>query len=126
MSFEGGEAPEKVKSNASFRAKCNFDTPRSPRFNRGHLKCQRLFGAFLVSVNLAMNIPIFLQNVGNIFWALGFYSLWGTMSTLIALLSSTIAMDTEGWFKFAYIMTEISFSINLVVVLVFWIILWPM
>jgi hypothetical protein len=34
-------------------------------------------------------------------------------------------MDYEGWFKFAYITTELSYAINAIVVIIFWIILWP-
>jgi len=34
-------------------------------------------------------------------------------------------MDYEGWFKFAYITTELSYSVNVIVVIVFWLILWP-
>ena len=126
VSCEGGTESAKVKSDATYRAKCNFDMPRSPRFNKGHLKCQRLFGAFLVTINLAMSIPLFISNASGLLYALAFYSIWGTMSALIALLSSVIAMDTEGWFKFAYIATEVSFAINIVVFLIFWIVLWPM
>lgn len=80
----------------------------------------------MVTINLAMSIPLFIINGSNIIWALAFYSLWGTTSALIALLSSVIAMDTEGWFKFAYIATEVSYAINVVVFLIFWIVLWPM
>jgi len=126
ISCEGGAKTEKVKSNASYRAKCNFDTPRSTRFNKGHLKCSRLFGALLVSINIVMNVPIFINNSMSPFYAMAFYSLWGSFTALVALLSSTIAMDTEGWFKFAYIMTEISFAVNIIVVLIFWLVLWPM
>lgn len=125
ISCEGG-ATDKVKSNASYRSKANFDTPRSPRFNKGHLKIQRIIGILLIIANIIINIPILLRNVSNPLWALAFYSLWGSGTAFMALISSTIAMDTEGWFKFAFIMTEISYAVNVIVVIIFWTVLWPM
>jgi len=58
-SFEGGE-PAKKKSSASYRAKCNFDTPRNPRLNKNHLYGARVVCIILLILNLVMNLPIML------------------------------------------------------------------
>lgn len=34
-------------------------------------------------------------------------------------------MDYEGWFKFAYITTELCYSINVIIVFIYWLILYP-
>ena len=72
-----------------------------------------------------MNLVILLQNASNPLYGLAFYSLWGSTIAFLAHLSSIKAMSQEGWFKFAYISTEISFAINTTVMIIFWGILWP-
>ena len=82
--------------------------------------------AILVIANVAINIPILIRNGTMMDYAVAFYSLWGTASALFSHISSIIACHYESWFKFAYIVTEMSYAINLVVVIIFWSILWPM
>ena len=123
--FEGGE-PVKEKSSASYRAKCNFDTPRNPRLNKSHLFCSRTVCVILLIINLIMNIPVMLSNASNPLYALAFYSLWGTTTALLQIIFSNLATCYEVFFRPAYIITEISYSVNIVVVLVFWLILWPL
>jgi len=93
--------------------------------NKTHLRCARLIEAILVFFNILLNIPIILTNGGAIMYAMAFYSLWGSTFAFVSHLASIIAMDYEGWFKFAYITTELSYAINVIVVFVFWVILWP-
>lgn len=45
---------------------------------------------------------------------------------VISLIFSMLACHFEGWFKLAYITTEISFSINTTIVILFWGLLWPL
>lgn len=52
---------------------------------------------------------------------LGAYSCWGINSAFLSQLFSALACHYEGWFKLAYIASEISLSINIVVVILFWI-----
>jgi len=74
-----------------------------------------------------MNIPVILGNAANNFWySFAFYSLWGTTTALLAIIFSNLATCYESFFRVAYITTEISYSVNIIVVLVFWLILWPM
>jgi len=93
--------------------------------NKNHLYCAKFICIILCTVNLIINIPIFLTNVQNPVYALGFYSLWGTTTALFAHFFSVFAMCYESMFKPAYIATEISYSVNIIVVIVFWLILWP-
>jgi len=58
-------------------------------------------------------------------YALSFYSLWGTTIALFTHIASILACNYEGWFKFAYIATEISYAVNTVIVIFFWCILFP-
>lgn len=44
---------------------------------------------------------------------------------LLSLIFSMIACHFEGWFRIAYISTEISFSVNTTIMLIFWLLLWP-
>jgi hypothetical protein len=81
--LEGGEGT-KQKSNASYREKCHFDTPRSSRLNKTHLKCARLIEALLCVVNIVVNIPIFMTNVNDVVYATAFYSLWGSTFALVS------------------------------------------
>lgn len=45
---------------------------------------------------------------------------------MVSHLFSWIACNNEGWFKLAYISTEISYAVNSVIMIIFWGILWPM
>ena len=121
---EGGEEV-KPKSNASYRHKANFGTPRNPRLNQRHLFGARAICILLCIANVIINIPIMLTNATNPLYALAFYSLWGTTTAFVAHVFGIVASNHEGWFKTAYIATEISYSVNIIVVLVFWLILWP-
>lgn len=122
---EGGEE-KKIRSDASYRDKANFDTPRSSRFNKSHLRWQRITGALLITINMIITIPILYRNKAEPLWFFAFYSFWGSTTAFLALISSTVAMDTEGWFKFAFILTEISYAVNIMVTILFWIVLWPL
>ena len=62
VKFEGGQDANKPKSNAKYREKCNFDTPRNSKLNKNHLYCARLIKAVLVIANLVINLPIILIN----------------------------------------------------------------
>lgn len=44
---------------------------------------------------------------------------------MFAQIFSILACNYEGWFKAAYITTEISFAANFLIVIVFWTVLWP-
>lgn len=90
VGYEGG-AEVKPKNNAKYRAKCNFDTPRNPRFNKHHLFCSRVICVLLCIVNLIINIPIMMSNASNPGYALAFYSLWGTTSAFLAHIFSIAA-----------------------------------
>lgn len=79
----------------------------------------------LVILNVMLNVPIFLSNHNNPLWALGFYSLWGSTFALVSLILSIVACHREGWFRTAYITTEISYSVNWVILILFWGILVP-
>ena len=58
-------------------------------------------------------------------YALSFYSLWGTTIALFTHIASILACNYEGWFKFAYFLTEISFATNTVIVIIYWSLLFP-
>ena len=125
--FEGGETGQ-TRSNAPYRNKANFGTPRSPRLNQRHMRCGRLIEAILIFILLIATLITTVMNGmnGGILSILSFYSIWGQTFAFLAHLSAILAMDYESWFKFAYITTEISYSVNFVIVLIFWFDLWPM
>ena len=75
--------------------------------------------------NIILSVPILLANISNPFFALGFYSLWGSFIALGSHIFSIIACNRDGWFKVAYISTEISYAVNWIVVLIFWLYLVP-
>lgn len=54
-----------------------------------------------------------------------YYSCWGALIAVSALIYSMLACHYEGWFKLAYLTTEISFSVNMTIMLIFWLLLWP-
>lgn len=124
--FEGGSS-----SSLRYRHKCNFDKPRpGSRLNKNHMQCARCVKALLVVVNALMNFLFIFANIAQGYNPLSviivYYSLWGCMWALFSHIFSMIACNREGWFRVAYITTEISFAVNSVIMLVFWIILWPM
>lgn len=57
---------------------------------------------------------------------IAYYSCWGALIATEAMILSMIATHFEGWFKLAYITTEISFSVNTTIMLIFWLLLWPL
>ncbi len=73
---------------------------------------------FFVIVNIA-------QQFNPLSVIITYYSLWGATLALLAQIFSMIACNREGWFKIAYITTEISYAVNTTIVIVFWFILWP-
>lgn len=93
--------------------------------NKNHLLGSKFVCVILLIVNFIINIPIFMSNATNPLYALAFYSLWGTTTAFLAIIFSCLAMSYEGWFKIAFITTEISYSVNIIVVFVFWLVLWP-
>lgn len=54
-----------------------------------------------------------------------YYSLWGIVVALVSLAMSMIATCFEGWYRPAYILTEIAWSVNLTIMFVFWLLLFP-
>jgi hypothetical protein len=82
--------------------------------------------AILMIINICLTVPIFLSNQSNPFWAFGFYSLWGSAIALVSQICSIIACNRDGWFKVAYISTEISYAVNWIVVIIFWCVLVPL
>jgi len=54
-----------------------------------------------------------------------YYSIWGTLLALFSKLFSIIAIFKESWFRVAYITTELSYSTNLMITVVFWGVIWP-
>lgn len=45
---------------------------------------------------------------------------------MLSHIFSIIACNHEGWFRTAYIATEVSYAANTLIVIVFWLVLWPM
>ena len=127
QSFEGGET--KKRSTASFRNKCDFDKPRNPRYNTNHLQIARVFKIILLIVDIFLVTYSwnYQKTVGfepiQVFFA--YYSCWGALIAVASLIFSILATHFEGWFSIAYITTEISFSVNTTIMLIFWLILWP-
>lgn len=117
-------------ADCKYRSKCNFAKPRSPRLNTNHLQCARCIKAlFLFMLGLFIWFAVYAQyQVGGVHGFLvpvTFYSYWGIISAFIAQLFSAIACHREGWFKTAYIATEISYGINTMIMFFFWLILIP-
>lgn len=50
----------------------------------------------------------------------GTYSMWGVNMAFLSQVFSILACYYEGWFRLAYIATELSFSVNTIVVLIYW------
>lgn len=121
--YEGG-------SNLSYRLKCNFDKPRQgSRLNKNHMQCARCVKAILVLGNFVLFIPFVAMQLYTGYNPLpviiSYYSPWGQISAFLAHIFSIIACNRDGWFRTAYIMTEIAYAINAVIMIIFWGILWP-
>lgn len=71
-------------------------------------------------MNIILNVPVFIGNVKNIPLAIGFYSLWGSTITFFQHISTFLASNDKKWFKTAYYLTEIAYSVNFVIVIIFW------
>lgn len=54
-----------------------------------------------------------------------YYSLWGLLVSIVAMIMSIVAVYKESWYRVAFISCEISYGANLVIVFLFWGILWP-
>lgn len=123
-SLEGGS-----DSTCKYRYKCNFDQPRSGRLNKGTLKGTRVCKVILLVLLIAFYIMSFigqiLVNYNPIAVTLTYYSMWGILLALFAQIFSMIACTREGWFKIAYITTEIAYAVNAFIMLAFWVILIP-
>lgn len=111
---------------AKYRDKGNFDTPRNPRLNKNHLQCARCVNIVLVTLNVIINLVVMVQNSANPLFAFAFYSLWGSTLAFMAHIFSLKACNSDGWFRIAYITTEISFAVNTTVMIIFWGILWSL
>ena len=82
--------------------------------------------AIIVIANCIINVAIIGSNAANPLFGLAFYSLWGSTIAFLSQIFSIRACNHEGWFKIAYISTEISFAVNTTVMIIFWGVLWPM
>lgn len=54
-----------------------------------------------------------------------YYSLWGILISILAMIMSIVAVYKENWYRGAFIWCEISYAVNLVILILFWGILWP-
>ena len=126
---EGGEEGKK-KSECAYREKCNFEKGRNGRYNENQMYCARVIKAVLVIVNIFVYLIFILMNLLQKYNPLQviiiYYSLWGATIAMVSHIFSIIACNHEGWFKLAYISTEISYAVNTLILIVFWLILWPM
>lgn len=121
-SFEGG-------SDCKYRHKCDFAKPRSPRLNQTALNSSRWCKFILMFLLILMYCTMFYQQMALDYnpWMvfLTYYSLWGIALAMFAQLFSIIACYRDGWFKTAYITTEISYAVNSFIMVGFWGILLP-
>jgi hypothetical protein len=94
------------------------------------MQCARCIKVILTVLNFVMYFFFVFGNIAQGYNPLGviavYYSLWGCTFAFGSHICSMIACHREGWFKAAYILTEISFAVNSVIMIVFWLILWPM
>lgn len=115
--------------SCGYRNKCNFDQPRSGRFNKNHLQGARCIKAltlgFLIVCSGYSMYSQYLIEFNPILVSITFYSYWGMLSALFSQLFSIIACNREGWFKTAYLATEFSYAVNTMVMFFFWVILMP-
>lgn len=101
------------------------------------MQCARLIETVLVVFGILIEISLawnnfanpkmtFGQKIWNCFCVyISYYSAWGAWLAFGAHIFSIIACNREGWFRTAYIANEISFAVNSVIMLLFWLILWP-
>mgnify|MGYP006169900549 CR=1 FL=1 len=59
------------------------------------------------------------------FVLIGYYSVWGATLSTFSMLFSVFAMYKESWFRPAFISVEISYSVNLTIMWIFWLVIWP-
>lgn len=87
---EGGE-----KAQLSYRHKANFDQSKSGKYSKNALQVQRIIKAFLVAVNVFINLWVIYNNnkasagiYNLVMVTVSFYSLWGSTIALIAHLTA--------------------------------------
>merc|ERR1711934_757805 len=114
--FEGGEGKAKERTKCSYRDKCDFDVPRGGRLNKNTLQCTRCIKAVLMILNILQYSTVLLSNittsVNPIANALQTYSIWGILFAFVAQILSILACNYEGFFRIAYIVTEMSLAVN--------------
>lgn len=118
--YEGGLN----RSNAKYRVKCNFAEGRGGRLNKNQLQCARGFKVFLMIFNMWIILTCWDEkmNAGRKAFDImfGTYSCWGVQLALYSQIASALACNYEAWFKPAYILTELSFAVNTVIMILFW------
>lgn len=123
--YEGGVE----KTKCSYRHKAEFSKPRDPKKNKNHLVTARCCKVICLLIMIPVYISSFFTQIRlgfNPFAVFAtYYSLWGISFALVSQIFSIIAIHREGWFKTAYITTEISYAVNSFIMIGFWFVLMP-
>lgn len=56
---------------------------------------------------------------------MSYYTSWGLHWAFIALVFGMLACHFEGWFRIAYITTEIALAVNQTIMILFWLLIYP-
>ena len=97
--------------------------------NQNHLLCGRvlmMIGLVILTITYMSFVLVNIwKDYNPISITICYYSIWGTLLALFSKLFSIIAIFKESWFRVAYITTELSYSTNLMITVVFWGVIWP-